>query len=201
MDFLDLAKKRYTVRKYLPKQVEQEKLDLILEAGRLAPTAVNYQPQRIIVLNTPENLEKIKQFTTFNYDVKLANLAKECADENKQRNTYFYNSPLALLVCYDNTSCWKRPVDGKESGETDATIVAVHMMMEATNLGLGTAWISHFDTKKAKELLNLPSQIIPVMMLLIGYADDYNEHKTKKSPKRYDIRKTVFYNEYKNESN
>ena len=73
MDFLDLAKKRYTVRKYLPKQVEQEKLDLILEAGRLAPTAVNYQPQRIIVLNTPENLEKIKQFTTFNYDVKLAN--------------------------------------------------------------------------------------------------------------------------------
>jgi nitroreductase len=96
---------------------------LILEAGRLALTAVNYQPQRIIVLDTPDNLEKARQFTTFGYGDYLASFAQECTDEKKQHNTYFYNSPTALLVCYDNTVCWKRPSDGKGSGEMDATIV------------------------------------------------------------------------------
>lgn len=196
MDFLELEKQRYTVRKYKNKPVEEDKLNLILEAGRLAPTAVNYQPQRIIVLDTPESLEKARRFSTFDYDEKYAKITKECINEKGKTNTYFYDSPVALLVCYDKTVCWKHPISDKSSGETDATIVTVHMMLEATSLGLGTAWISYFDSEKAKKLLNLPDKLVPVVMLLLGYADDYSQSNINKKPRRFDLSKTVFFNKY-----
>lgn len=88
MDFLELAKERYSVRKFSDKKVEREKLDAILEAGRCAPTAVNYQPQRILVLESPEALEKLKGCTP-----------------------YHFHAPLALLVCYDREASWKRSHD------------------------------------------------------------------------------------------
>lgn len=138
MDFMDISKMRMTVRKYSARKVEPDKVEKILEAGRWAPTAVNYQPQRIIVLDTPENLAKVREFCTFEYDKKYAELAKECADEKNEKNTYYYGAPLVFFVCYDKTVCWQHPQSGKSSGETDATIVATHMMLEAASLGLGT---------------------------------------------------------------
>jgi len=85
-DILDIEKMRYTVRSYRDKKLEQEKLDKILEAGRWAPTAVNYQPQRIMVLNNDETLLKVKEFTTFGYNEYYAKIAKECSDEKKTAN-------------------------------------------------------------------------------------------------------------------
>jgi len=93
MDFIDISKRRITTRQFSPVPVEQEKLDKILEAGQWAPTAVNAQPQRILVLNTEESLSKVREFCTFGYN--------QCV--------YYYGAPLVLFVCYDKDACWKHP--------------------------------------------------------------------------------------------
>ncbi|MBU5455299.1 nitroreductase family protein [Caproiciproducens sp. MSJ-32] len=172
MDFLKLAKERYSVRKFSDKKVEKEKLDMILEAGRLAPTAVNFQPQRILVINSEENLEKLKLCTRYHFD-----------------------APLALLICYDSTVSWKRSYDKKEMGEVDASIVTTHMMLQAAELGLGTTWVGHFDPEAIKEKFELPEYLVPVAILPMGYPSE----DSKPNPlheKRYEINKTVYYNSF-----
>ncbi len=150
MDLMNLFKERHSVRKFSDKKVEKDKIDAILEAGRLAPTAVNFQPQRIYVLESDESLLKLKDCTRYHFD-----------------------APVALLVCYDNTISWKRAYDNKDMGEVDASIVSAHMMLEVTNLGLGTTWVGHFDPKAVIEKFNLPENIIPVALFPIGYpAED-----------------------------
>lgn len=172
MDFLNLAKERYSVRKFSSKKVEQEKVDLILEAGRVAPTAVNYQPQRILVLDTEESLNKLKTCTP-----------------------YHFHAPLALLVCYDNTVSWKRSFDSKDMGEVDVSIVATHMMLEASDLGIGSTWVGHFDPNAIREAFELPGYIIPVVLLISGYpSHDASPHSNH--DKRLDISKTVFYGSF-----
>lgn len=174
MDFMDIARKRTTVRRFAQKPVEEEKLQKILEAGRWSPTAVNLQPQRILVLNTPDCLEKVRQFCSFGYDRKYVDLAKECDDGQPGKINFYYGAPLVLFVAYDRTACWNHPQSGKSSGKTDAVIVATHMMLEAASLDLGSVWISYFDEAKAKELLELPADWQSVCMLYIGYpAEDY----------------------------
>lgn len=156
MDFIDISKRRVTTRQFAPVAVEKEKLDKILEARRWAPTAVNAQPQRILVLNTRESLEKVRAFCTFNYNPKYAELDSSCDDKEHNQCVYYYGAPLVLFVCYDRNACWKHPESGESSGSTDATIVSTHMMLEAASIGLGTVWISYFDKQKARELLHLP---------------------------------------------
>ena len=172
MDFLELVKDRYSVRKFCDKKVEKEKLDLILEAGRVAPTAVNYQPQRILVLDTEDALSKLKTCTT-----------------------YHFHAPLALLICYDNTVSWKRSYDSKDMGEVDVSIVSTHMMLEVASLGLGSTWVGHFDSQKIKEVFELPENIIPVVLLPIGYPDETSIPHPNHD-KRFDIGVTVFYNSF-----
>lgn len=168
MDFMDLAKQRVTVRKFDKRPVMAAELEQILEAGRWSPTAVNAQPQRILVLQTAEQLAAVRQFCTFGYDQKYVDLSKECDDRANGQINLYYGAPLVLFVCYDKTACWTHPQSGKSSGETDATLVAAHMMYEATSLGLGSAWISYFDEAKARALLHLPESWQPVCMLYIG---------------------------------
>lgn len=198
-DVLEIGKLRYTVRSYSDKKLEKEKLDKILEAGQWAPTAVNYQPQRIIILDSHEALEKVKEFTTFNYDEYYANLAKESASKDKKTNSYHYNARTALLVCYDKSECWSHPKTGELSGEVDATIITTHMMLEATAIGVGSSWISYFNKGKAKELLNLPRNIEPCVLLLLGYPSEESKPNKTLSGKRKLISETVFYNEYPKE--
>ena len=150
MDFNDISRMRRTVRKFSQTPVEREKLDLILEAGRWAPTAVNGQPQRILIMDTSEALDKVRQFCTFGFDARYVELAKECASDDKKHNVSYYGAPLVLLICWDRTACWTHPQNGMSSGSTDATIVSTHMMLEAASIGLGTAWISYFDHDKAR---------------------------------------------------
>lgn len=150
MDFLELAKERYSVRKFSDKKVEREKLDAILEAGRCAPTAVNYQPQRVLVLESPEALEKLKSCTPCHF-----------------------NAPLALLVCYDRGVSWKRRFDNYDMGAVDVSIVTTQMMLEAASLGLGTTWVGHFNPADVRRVYGLPDYLIPVAILPTGYpAED-----------------------------
>lgn len=193
MDFMDISRKRHTVRKYSSKPVEQEKLDMILEAGRWAPTAVNAQPQRILILNTPEQLAKVREFCSFGFDKKYVDLAKECDDSDNGKINLYYGAPLVLFVCYDKEVCWKHPQSGQSSGMTDAVIVATHMMLEAASLDIGSVWISYFDEKKAKELLNIPENWHPVCMLYLGYPAEDHEPNTHLGGHRKPIEETCFY--------
>lgn len=149
MEFLELAKKRYSCRSFLEKKVEKEKIEKILEAGRVAPTAVNYQPQRIIVLQEKEQLEKLSNCTI-----------------------YGWNAPVILVVCYDKNISWKRKYDGKDEGIVDASIVTTHMMLEIADLGLGTTWIGSFDPEKVKETYKIPENYEVVALLPIGYPTE-----------------------------
>jgi nitroreductase len=147
LEFLELAKKRYSVRKYQDKKVEQEKLMKILEAARVAPTGANTQPQRLIVIQENDGLEKLK---------KAANI---------------FGAPLAIVVCGDHKPVWKRPIDGKDILDIDASIVTDHMMLQATELGLGTLWVCYFDPEVLRKEFQLPDNIEPINILAIGYAD------------------------------
>ena len=195
MDFMDISKKRVTVRKFSSKPVEEEKINKILEAGRWSPTAVNLQPQRIMVLNTPESLDKVRQFCSFGYDQKYVDLAKECDDKEQGKVNFYYGAPLVLFVAYDKDECWTHPQSGKASGATDATIVATHMMLEAASLDLGSVWISYFDEEKARELLELPESWQSACMLYIGYPADDFEPNAKMSGHRKPLTETCFWNE------
>jgi len=146
MDFLELAKKRYAVRSYETRGVEEGKLMTILEAGRVAPTGANRQPQRLIVVREAAGLAKLG---------KAANV---------------YGAPLAIIVCADKTSVWTRSFDGKRIHEIDASIVTDHMMLQATELGLGTIWICRFDPDIIVSEFNLPDDVEPINILAIGYA-------------------------------
>ena len=168
MDFLQLAKERYSVRKFSDKKVEKDKIDLILEAGRVAPTAVNYQPQRILVMESEESLNKLKECTPCHFD-----------------------APLALLVCYDSITSWKRN-DGKDMGEVDAAIVTTQMMLQAAELGLGTTWVGYFSAEAVIKQFQIPEYLIPVAILPIGYPAS-DSIPSPMHNKRYDMGKTVFY--------
>ena len=146
MDFLQLAAERYSVRKFTSRPIQPETLEQILKAGHLAPTACNRQPQRVLVIQGPEAVEKLKACTRCHFD-----------------------APAALLVCYDRNECWKREFDGKESGEVDASIVATHMMLAAASLGVGTTWVMYFDPQAVREAYRIPDRLEPVALLVMGY--------------------------------
>ncbi|MDR3587604.1 MAG: nitroreductase family protein [Desulfosporosinus sp.] len=172
MKFINLAEERYSLRKFSDKPIEKEKLDLVLKAGQLAPTACNYQPQRILVIENEDALAKLKLCTQ-----------------------YHFNAPMALLICYDKAVSWKRSFDGKDSGDIDSSIVTTHMMLQAAEVGLGTTWVGHFDPALIIKEFALPDNIVPVALLPLGYpAKDATQNPLhiKSRP----IEETVFYNDF-----
>ena len=150
MDFLEIVKKRYSERYFSDKHIEQEKLDKILEAGRVVPTACNYQPQKFYVLKSKKALELAATVTS-----------------------YTYNAPLVILVCYDMNEVWKnKREEGYNSGEQDIAIAATTMMYEAETLGIHTLWIRGFDSKVAVETFKLSENLVVGMMLALGYPSE-----------------------------
>lgn len=146
MDFLTLAKNRFSVRKFQDRPIEKEKLNAILEAGNLAPTGCNKQPQRILVIESEEAREKIKKCTPCHF-----------------------NAPVVILICADTASSWVRPYDNKNIAETDAAIVTTHLMLEAAEQGIGSTWVACFDPAKVVEEFQVPAHLVPVALLPIGY--------------------------------
>lgn len=150
MDILPLMKGRYSVRKFTDQPVPDDVLDCILQAGQAAPTAVNKQPQRILVLRSREALDKLPQCTRSSF-----------------------GCTLAIIVCYDTNASWKRRYDGQDSGWVDASIVIDHMMLAAASRGVGSTWVMSFDPAAMRELYHIPADYTPVSMLVMGYpADD-----------------------------
>lgn len=147
MDFLQLARERYSVRKYASTPVEAEKLQRILEAGRVAPTAANFQPQRFLVVSTSEGLRSL---------ALAANI---------------HGAPLAIVVCGLKDKAWKRPQDGHQMVDIDTTIATTHMMLQAWSEGIGSCWITWFDPAIVRREFSLPDHVTPVNILVLGYAE------------------------------
>ena len=172
MEFLELAKKRYSVRSFSSRPVEEEKLARVLEAGRLAPTATNAQPQRVLVLEGQEDMEKLAQCSKFTF-----------------------GAPMALVVCADEQKAWVRSYDGKNHGEVDACIVATHMMLEAADQGLGTTWVGVFQPDRISETFGLPAGVVPVAVLPLGYPGE-NAVPSGNHEKRKPLNETVCYHRF-----
>jgi len=170
MSFLEMAKRRYSVRDFESKKVEKEKILKILEAGRVAPTGANFQPYRLIVADDNEALDKIK---------KAANI---------------YGAPLAILVCGNHEIAWKRPFDGKNLVDIDTSIVTDHMMLQATELDLGSVWICYFKPDIIRAEFNLPDHIEPVHILAIGYAKGEPASPDRHDKDRRPLKDFVSYN-------
>lgn len=147
MEFFEVIQKRHSVRNYTPEPVSDADLQAILQAGRLAPTGVNYQPQRLYVIRNPDSL------------AKLSLAAKT------------FGAPLAILVCTNTDEVWQRRFDGKKITDIDASIVTDHMMLAATALDLGTVWVCSFRSEILREQFELPNHIEPVNLLIIGHTD------------------------------
>ena len=145
--FLQLAKDRFSVRYYAKTPVEQEKIDAILEAARVAPTAKNLQPFQIYVLKSEEAIAKINKLS-------------RCA----------YEAPVVFLVCYDRSKAWTSPFDATDSsGVMDTSIVGTHMMLEATAQGLGSCWVKFFNPQEVAAAFDIPDNLTPSFLLDVGY--------------------------------
>ena len=156
MGYLDLARGRYSCREFEDRAVEQAVVDAIVEAGRIAPSACNNHPTRVMVLDTPELLEK----------------AAAC-QPRFARDESIFGAPLIFLICSVTGDAWVRPYDQMNSSEIDTSIVCDQMMMEATEQGLGTCWVCHFKPEVAQEQFNLPKGVYPYHMLVCGYPADH----------------------------
>lgn len=167
MEFNDVIKNRIAVRKFSSKKVERDKITQILEAGRLAPTAKNNQPQKILVVTEEENLKKIDEITPCRY-----------------------NAPVSLIICSSKSIAWSK--DDYSSLEMDASIVTTHMMLEATNIGVDSIWVMMFDKDLVRDRFNLENDLFPICMLQLGYrADDYVGSAMHNNRKNLD--ETVIY--------
>lgn len=145
MDFLELAKARWTCRSYDARPVEQDKVDKLLEAMRLAPTAKNLQPQHIWVLTSEDALSRVRTTTP-------------CT----------YGAPLVFIIAYDPKAAYTRD-DGKNFGEIDSSIVGTHLILEAEQLGLGGTWIGAYDAALLRETFPELAGFTDVGLFAIGY--------------------------------
>jgi len=147
MEFKEVIKNRYSCKKYSDRQVEKEKLDAILTAGCLAPTAKNLQEQHVYVLQSPEALAKVDQLTPCRY-----------------------GAPTVLLVAFDKSNVFTYPGGKRDSGVEDASIVATHLILAAADEGIDSCWINFFDPDKVAEVFALPENEEVLMLLDLGYA-------------------------------
>ena len=166
MDFNVLSAARYSLRKFSDRAVEQEKLALVLEAGRNAPTAHNFQPQRIFVLRSPEALEK----------------ADACMGSH-------FHPPVLVAVAYDPAVSWKRETDGKDHGEVDA---ATQMMLQAADLGLGTTYVGMFEPEKLLAAFPEMAGTTPIALLPLGYPAE-GAHPARLHSDRRPVEELVKY--------
>lgn len=172
MEFNDLIEKRFSVRKFKNNHLPKDVIDKIINAAHKAPTGCNYQPQRILVLNTDESMEKLRGCT-------------KC----------HFNAPTAMLVCHNKNETWKRPYDGAVSSPVDAVIVTTYMMLAAENNGVGSCWVMHFDPEAVRDTFDIPQNIEPTALLILGYPADDAKPLSMHYEKR-PIDEVVFYDRF-----
>jgi len=160
MDFQDLIRARYSCRAYRGDAVAEDQLEQVLEAARLAPTADNRQPFRLVVLRTPGREKELRRV----YD-----------------KDWFVQAPLVIAACGVPAENWVRRQDGKNYNDVDVAIVMDHLILAAADLGLGTCWIAAFDPVAAREVLALPEGVEPVAWTPLGHPADVPRRKTRKA--------------------
>ena len=158
MNFLELVKNRYSCRAYKPLDVEQKKLEYILECVRFAPSAVNKQPWRFLVVDNEDGKSKLQQ--CYNRD-------------------WFKTAPMYIIATIRHDEEWVRG-DGKRHGDIDIAIAVEHLCLAATEQGLGTCWVCNFDAALCKELFAFPANEEPAVIIPIGYAADNIKPKSRK---------------------
>jgi nitroreductase len=173
MDFCELARRRCTTRGFTAEKITDADLERILSAGRVAPSACNKQPQRIIVVRQPDNILRVqKAYQTF-------------------------GSQCVLIVCQDMRNALIRPFDGKCSGDLDIGIVCDHMMLAARELGIGSVMVGLFDPRIVRKEFNIPEYIEPTALLILGYPVkgflSPDRHKTERKP----LEDTIMYECYR----
>ncbi len=151
MTFAELAKSRYSVRKFQNRPIEDEKMEQILAAGHVAPTACNYQPQKIYIAKSEDARKKLASVCPCTFD-----------------------APVIMVICYDrDRNAKNRLTPGYMFGETDAAIVCTHMMLQAWELGIGSCWVGWFNAQQVSEILGLPENVTVAALLPMGYpAED-----------------------------
>ena len=159
MEYSELIAARYSVRAYRPNPVEDEKLQAVLEAARLAPTAANRQPFQLVVMRTAGREKEIGRI---------------------YRKPWFVQAPIVIGVCAISSLAWVRENDRFNARMIDAAIVADHLILEATNQGLGTCWVAAFNVKAARSIMGLPDEAEPVIFTLLGYPADQPGPKIRK---------------------
>ncbi len=147
MDFYSVIKRRRSIRKYQGRVVEQDKLERVLEAARIAPSATNAQPFRFMVVTTREVRERLRA----SYD-----------------REWFWRAPVIICACGSKEQSWRRR-DGRSYLDVDVAIAVDHLILAATAEGLGTCWIADFDPEEAKKVLDLPDDMEPIVMTPLGY--------------------------------
>lgn len=163
MNLLELAKQRHSVRKFQDREVEQEKLEYILECARRAPSAVNFQPWKFFIVKSREKQEQLRQCYPSKWFVEA-----KC--------------PYFIVACGDTEQSWKRKkYDGKDFTDVDISIAVEHICLAATEQGLGTCWVCAFDPEKLKQVLQLPESMYPLVILPLGYPD---EEKVPATPRK-----------------
>ena len=158
MEFSELIQKRYSVRAYKPGPVEDDKLQGVLEAARLAPTAANRQPFQLIVIHTASREAELRRI---------------------YNRHWFVQAPLVICACGIPDQSWVRR-DGKSYVEVDVAIAMDHLILAAANAGLGTCWIGAFDPTAAGEVLHLPEGVEPIAFTPLGYPADQPASKKRK---------------------
>ena len=173
MKFLELARLRYSSRNYKNREIPREMIMDVLEAGRIAPSAANFQPWAFFVVDNEE--QKTELYKAYPRD-------------------WFKTAPVLLVICGNHSKSWKR-ADGKDHCDIDAAIAIDHITLEAAELGLATCWICDFDTKICSSALGLPGNFEPIAILSLGFpADecDTGRHVKKRNP----LGTMVHYNKF-----
>lgn len=158
MNFLELVRNRYSCRDYQARDVEEEKLDYVLECIRFAPSAVNKQPWRFHIVRGEEEKAKLQQ--CYNRD-------------------WFKTAPMYIVASILHDEAWVR-ADGKQHGDIDIAIAVEHLCLAATEQGLGTCWVCNFDAALCKQLFTLPESEEPAVIIPLGYAADEMKEKKRK---------------------
>lgn len=151
MEYTELIARRYSCRAYSPDPVPGDRLQTILEAARLAPTAANRQPFQIIVVHTEGRRAELQKIYP---------------------RDWFVMAPLLICVVGVGSEAWTRSDDGRRYLDVDAAIVMDHLILAATNEGFGTCWIAAFNVQAARKALALPDEVEPLLFTPIGYALD-----------------------------
>ncbi len=159
MEFFEVIEQRYSVRAYTPDPVEEGKLHRVLDAARLAPTAVNFQPFQIIVIHTAGRQDELKRIYS---------------------PSWFTQAPIVLALCAVPAQGWVRKIDGRNYTDVDVAIVMDHLVLAATAQGLGTCWIGAFNPTAAREILGLPEGVEPITFTPLGYPADHRVEKNRK---------------------